>query len=447
MNLYLVNAENIYFPQIKGYFREIVSSYDNGNYRSAMVMLYSTIVCDLLLKLKELSDVYTDEKAEKMLEEINKQRQQANNSQWEWSLIKKVWQETELLNDESYAMLEHIYGLRNFSAHPAMNEDYELISPTPEMTVAYIKKALDDILVKPSVFAQNIIDRMSDDIASKKDIYRGEFEAFRVFLNKVYLQRMSEKMRNQVFRAFWKFTFLKTEGDIFEENRYINRNALRAMLTNNCESICKYIKENCQYFGIAQDSRCLQQACILLAFFPQVYLCLEDTTKYQLETFHDNNIGLVKWFIVGDLEQHVAIYQNRSDNFNLNALQLFEQICRVQGMPQLFVKLLIKHYSRSSSYASARNRFDNVIEPYLDLFSGTDFIELIEVINGNRQIYEYGWQCERNDLILEKAKNKLPAQFDLTRYEHFSHSKPEENEAETTENQAQQVIDEEMDVE
>lgn len=65
MKLYLVNAENIYFPQIKEYFREIVSSYDNGNYRSAMVMLYSTIVCDLLLKLKELADVYSDQKAEK----------------------------------------------------------------------------------------------------------------------------------------------------------------------------------------------------------------------------------------------------------------------------------------------------------------------------------------------------------------------------------------------
>lgn len=56
MKLYLMNAENIYFPQIKEYYREIVSSYDNGNYRSAMVMLYSTIVCDLLLKLKELSE-------------------------------------------------------------------------------------------------------------------------------------------------------------------------------------------------------------------------------------------------------------------------------------------------------------------------------------------------------------------------------------------------------
>ena len=53
MKLYLVDAENIYFSQIRNYFKEIISSYDNENYRSAMVMLYSTIICDLLLKLKD----------------------------------------------------------------------------------------------------------------------------------------------------------------------------------------------------------------------------------------------------------------------------------------------------------------------------------------------------------------------------------------------------------
>ena len=55
MKLYLMNAENIYFPQIKEYYREIVSSYDNGNYRSAMVMLYSTIVCDPCFLFCQLS--------------------------------------------------------------------------------------------------------------------------------------------------------------------------------------------------------------------------------------------------------------------------------------------------------------------------------------------------------------------------------------------------------
>lgn len=428
MNLYLVNAENIYFPQIKGYFREIVSSYDNGNYRSAMVMLYSTIVCDLLLKLKELSDVYTDEKAEKMLEEINKQRQKANNSQWEWNLIEKVWKETELLNDESYAMLEHIYSLRNFSAHPAMNEDYELISPTPEMTVAYIKKALEDILVKPSVFAQNIVNRMSDDIASKREIYKGDFEAFKVFLNKAYLQRMSEKMIHQVFKAFWKFVFMKTDGEVFEENRNINRKTLEVILSGHCESVCKYIKENPQYFVVAQNKICLQQLCILLAYYPQVYGCLDETTKYQVIAHHDNKADLIKWFITGDMEQHVASYQNDSDIFPKGLLILFEKICNMQGASKLFTKLLIKHYARSDSYISARNRFDNVIEPYLGSFSCVDFIELIDAINQNCQIYEYGGQISRNNIIIEKSKGKLPESFDFSQYPHFEFTQPTEPE-------------------
>ena len=106
MKLYLVNAENIYFKQIKDYFREIISSYDNGNYRSAMVMLYSTIVCDLLLKLKELSDVYNDKKAEKILKEINEERKKKGNSAWEWELIETIRERTELrISFDSYSFL------------------------------------------------------------------------------------------------------------------------------------------------------------------------------------------------------------------------------------------------------------------------------------------------------------------------------------------------------
>ena len=81
-----------------------------------------TIVCDLLLKLKELSDVYNDKKTEKILKDINEERKKKGNSACEWDLIETIRERTELLSDESYAMIEHIYDLRNFSAHPAMND-------------------------------------------------------------------------------------------------------------------------------------------------------------------------------------------------------------------------------------------------------------------------------------------------------------------------------------
>ena len=281
MKLYLVNAENIYFPQIKGYFREIVSSYDNGNYRSAMVMLYSTIVCDLLLKLKELSEVFNDAKAEKLLKEIDEERRKKGNSSWEKTLIESIRERTELLSDDAYAMISHIYDLRNFSAHPAMNDEYQLISPSPEITVAYIKKALDDILTKPAVFAQNIVDRLSEDVAAKKDLYRNDFKSFKAFLNKVYFQRMSEKMATLVFKAFWRFTFVKIGEEVFDENRFINRRTLEAMLEQRYDTLCTFVKENQNYFSVAQEKTCLQHICVLLAHFPHVYKQLDEGTQKQ----------------------------------------------------------------------------------------------------------------------------------------------------------------------
>ena len=439
MKLYLVNAENIYFPQIKDYFKEIISSYDNGNYRSAMVMLYSTIVCDLLLKLKELSDVYLDEKAEKILEEINNQRKGANNSAWEWNLIEKIRKQTELLDDEAYAVIQHIYSWRNFSAHPEMNEDYELISPAPEIVVAYIKKALDDILTKPSVFAQNIVDRMSDDIAAKKEIYRSNFEAFEQYLEKVYFQRMSAKMVNQVFKAFWKFTFVKTEGEHFENNRLINRFTLEAMLDKYCADICSYIDQNKAYFVIAQDTTCLTHAVILLAYFPHVYGKLDDSVKHQLREFDAKEFSLLKWFDSNSLEQFVDSVSINSDCISPNVLHAFERICNTQGQPQLFVRFLINHYSQSKQYTRARNRFDCIIEPYLSKFCREDFLRLLQVINNNNQIYNYIGQKARNDKVLEFAKPLLGDDFDYTQYPNFEYT--EEPKDETTDKPTDDVYD------
>lgn len=428
MKLYLVNAENIYFSQTKEYFREIVSSYDNGNYRSAMVMLYSTIVCDLLLKLKELSEVYNDQKAENLLAEINAERKQAGNSSWEWKLIKAIREKTELLSDESYAMIDHIYDLRNFSAHPALTEDYELISPSAEMTVAYIKKALDDIFVKPSVFAQNIIDRMSDDIAARKEQYQNDFEAFEQYLDKVYFQRMSSKMINQVFRAFWKFTFKKYEGDDFKKNRFINRRTIEAMLNKHYLELCEYICQDQAFFTIAANSNCTGSATILCAYFPQVYYSLDETVKHQLREFKEQNVEIIQWFISGDIENHLANLEIKADSFHKNIFVILEKICRKQGKPELFRRFLIKHYSQSKTYNSAKNRFDNIIEPNLHKFSKEDFVLLIQAINENNQIYNYCFQQSRNDRLLDVARPVLPKDFDYSIYENFVYTEvPIEN--------------------
>ena len=113
-----------------------------------------------------------------------------------------------------------------------------------------------------------------------------------------------------------------------------------------------------------------------------------------------------------------------NDLISSTILNILQKICTDQGQPNLFVAFLLKYYSESDSYNSTRNRFDRTISKYLDIFTATNFVKLIEIINSNNQIYGYGWQQERNDKIMEYAKKVLP-EIDLSVYEHFRYTHEE----------------------
>ena len=167
--VYIPETEDIYFSKTREYFNEVLSDYSNGSFRSAVVMLYSVAVCDLLFKLKELVDMYNDKTAIKILDEVEKCRtDHSNKSKWEKELVDKIHKETQILDLEAYTHLNHLYDYRNFSAHPALNENYELISPSREITIALIKNILNDILIKPPMFNKGITDMLLEDLSEKK---------------------------------------------------------------------------------------------------------------------------------------------------------------------------------------------------------------------------------------------------------------------------------------
>ena len=55
--------------RIQKYLEEVISTYNNCEYRSCIVMLYATTFADTLDKIRTMSEVYQNEKAEKFLEE------------------------------------------------------------------------------------------------------------------------------------------------------------------------------------------------------------------------------------------------------------------------------------------------------------------------------------------------------------------------------------------
>ena len=102
------------------------------------------------------------------------------------------------------------------------------------------------------------------------------------------------------------------------------------------------------------------------------------------------------------------------------------------------------HYANTNPFTSARDRFDYLIEPYLDRFTKDDFVRLIQVINKNNQIYNYSGQRARNNSIIASAKFVLPEDFNYDAYEKFRCTKIEEKPEESndeTEIDASQVPD------
>ena len=85
---FFLELDKIESPKTKEYFKEVISSYANGNYRSAIVMLYIVTVTDLMYKLQELDELYNDSTARKILADLEKNR--TSKSSWENTLIDKI---------------------------------------------------------------------------------------------------------------------------------------------------------------------------------------------------------------------------------------------------------------------------------------------------------------------------------------------------------------------
>src|SRR5258707_7979660 len=103
------SAERIVDARTRRYFSEVYGSYSAGYYRSAVVMLWSVIVTDLLFKLDQLANAYNDNTAKLILDEIETSRRNNPKSpEWETELLDKVAARTDLLDSAERSFLETI---------------------------------------------------------------------------------------------------------------------------------------------------------------------------------------------------------------------------------------------------------------------------------------------------------------------------------------------------
>ena len=196
------NAEQIYHPKTKEYFKEVIQSYINGSYRSAVVMLYSVVICDLIYKLQDLKELYDDETAKAILTKIEEEQEKAPNSGgWEGVLIEEVKNRTFLLEPADKISLDSLRLHRHLSAHPVLTQQDLLSTPNKETVRALIRNMLEGLLVKNPVMSKKVFATILEDLDRHKSFFTDD-SSLENYIESRYLKNTNELMINTMRKNY-----------------------------------------------------------------------------------------------------------------------------------------------------------------------------------------------------------------------------------------------------
>ncbi len=236
--------EKVVNPKTKEYLEEVVSCYRNGNYRASVVVLYTTLIFDLMQKLITLKDVYDEEKAKVIYNEI-KQKQKNNpfDPSWETYLIDKICEDMKIISKVEKEELEHLKKERNYAAHPIISESEELtLKPIRKETAGdLIRKAFEIVFLRDAILARDINIKIVEDL---KEYYSRVAESgFEKYVNNRYLNRMNQARKNELFKFLWQSVFIWNDDDAIR-NRDSNLLGLIYMYNGDHKGYKKIIKDN-----------------------------------------------------------------------------------------------------------------------------------------------------------------------------------------------------------
>ena len=419
-------SEKIHYGKTKDYFQEVLSSYHNGNYRSAVVMLWSVAVCDIVYKLEYLVDLYQDTDAKSILDELTKlQKKDSKSSSWEVKLIEETHAKTNLLDNSEYENLRYLQKQRHLSAHPILDSDRQLHTPNKETVRALIRNTLEDLLIKPPFYTKKIIDELLEDIAEAAPALNTR-ERLKRYLESRYLSKFKPEVELSIYRSLWKLVF-KLDNESCTKNREINLQTLEVIGNRNARSILNKLKgEKDYYSNVSSSPLTLDYLVSYLSKNPKIYDLLNEDAKLKIQ--HNvkttNTSKICGWFVKENLEVHYEDILSLIENdlefyFKEVELKLLFEIRDTEEWQHLFCRILSSYYCASTWYHVADSRFQEAISPYLEFFDKEAIVFLIERIEQNNQVYRRGKAKEEHKEIKKKLFQLHGQEFDLNRYPNF----------------------------
>jgi hypothetical protein len=419
-------SERIVDAHTKEYFKEVQQSYSAGNYRSAVVMLWSVVVCDLLFKLTELRDMYADLTAASILQTINDKRgKNPYSSDWEKELLEQVKDRTDLLDDPEHDSLVLLHSHRHLCAHPALNSLNVLYQPTPEECRAHLRVALDAVLTKPPVMTKKVFDVLLEDLKRFKDLLPDDGQLAR-YLNARYFSHLTPAVHVHLFKSLWHVVLRVTDEEC-DANRKVNARALERFYLHREDTCLGAIEKDRDYYSdVAGTPGILRVLNSFLSHHPRIFQYLTDSVKPLLESLWKTDIDALSsaWYESSDPSIHAdrvaEEMKSRHKALSEAAYEEFALNCDQNSLVAQANEAAVLDYTLASCFDTADLAFARILKPRLSTLSSKELAELLSGIEGNDQTYNRNRAWEDHLLIQERIEQVIGPDFDATAYPHFT---------------------------
>ncbi|MCD1862144.1 hypothetical protein K8B05_14365 [Listeria monocytogenes] len=398
------DLERISNNNTKKYLREVISSFENQNYRSAIVMLYSVFMTDLWEKLNELKNDYFDEKAKNIVDKIKKHK--SWDPSREEKLIKDIRESNlDLLSNAAYATWIDIKNWRNICAHPSLEEESmePLLSPNKLLVGGLIKSSLDNLFTQSAFLGTNVFSNFLDDLNRISKSYYEE-KSLKTYLSHRYFERFTTETFNYVLKNLFKICFCVNNPDT-NKNRQINMLCLKIMIKRNRVDSVVEIQSGAHFNNIQFDNdEIINSYCTFLMLFPELYSRHQDYIKNIIEQKADIKVDplahIYRYYIESKtLSEHLKNLSKDESAmeilvptiyiyFNMDThVYYIYNACVEEGDINSFIMFASAVYASSKSFDMADTSYTLWIKNFLNHFNHQNFENLIDSANRNSQCY------------------------------------------------------------
>lgn len=410
------------------YFKEILQSYYNKNYRATVVLLYSFVVYDLLLKLKTMADEGYKE-AQRKLKEIEELMEDDEKYSKVEKMIVDYFNEKYSLYFKKFSEdIKYLKEIRHKCAHLNLNVN-EMFVPKDYQVRMLICSMYDNIFSVRAPFVMDLFNVVESEIEDYSEYItdiskKGLDNSIKNTIKEKYLKRMMHDSIKKSYKTFIKLLLLSEDEEcikniyglyafVYTMTDYIIENGHISIL-NSEEIIDIFSKLD---FEKIKDSKDRIDALVVLM---EKFHIINDTIRsYNNEFFKrlsddimskPQNLYLYRLFYPREENSVYAFFkEKRQLQDAIYSETIYNCVKDSEDFDLVdYTLIMVKSISDYLGFEEA-NSFMNFLKKHLNELDIEDIKEVMKVYNSNNQCT--GRYRHKEDMII--IKKYISEKFDL----------------------------------